>query len=379
MGMKDFFFNNSEKIYNNFPDGIIVLDFMRNIIMWNQKAELIFGYSKSEIKNKNIILLFNEDFDKFNKIIGLNHGSILHATTKTGEKIFVDVTAFDSYNSARIIVSVRALSNKYLELESLLDDYKITKQLVSDRDSFLSSMKLDFLTPINSTIGFSQSLLDEAGGKLNAKQKKYVEIINSNGKKLKNLTDKVFEIISLDAGKKEFNFKNFDFQKLIEFSVEKYNSQTEENKIEILIENLTQKRNAYSDEYAFIQIIEILLDNAIKYGDNKNITIKLFHPESETLEFHDMKCPAGYTEEAYLQIEIADLGAGISEEQATEIFDEYSAKNLAFAQKHEGTALSLPIAKKLANKLGGTLWYLPNTPAGSVFTLLIPVERMNFE
>ena len=340
---------------------------------------MIFGYSKSEIKNKNIVLLFNEDFDKFNKIIGLNHGSILQATTKTGEKIFVDVTAYDAYNSARIIVSVRALSNKYLELESLLDNYKATKQLVTDRDSFLSSMKLDFFTPINSTIGFSQSLLDETGGKLNTKQKKYVEIINSNGKKLKNLMDKVFEIISLDADKKEFNFKNFDFQKLIEFSVEKYNSQMEENKIEILIENLTQKRNAYSDEYAFIQIIEILLDNAIKYGNKKNITIKIFYPNSETLEFHDMKCPAGYTEEAYLQIEVADLGEGISEEQSSEIFDEYSAKNLTVAQKHEGTALSLPIAKKLANKLGGTLWYAPNTPTGSIFTLLIPVERMSFE
>ena len=104
MGIKDIFFGNKESIYNNFPDAIIVLDFMRNIIEWNNRAELLFGYKKAEIKNKNIMLLFAEDFERFNKIIGLNHGTILKATTKTGENIFVDVTAYDAHSSAKTII-----------------------------------------------------------------------------------------------------------------------------------------------------------------------------------------------------------------------------------------------------------------------------------
>ena len=132
MNIKEFFFNNNESIYNNFPDAVIVLDFMRNIIMWNKKAEIIFGYTKAEVKNKNIMMLFLDEFEKFNKIIGLDHGSIISATTKTGEKIYVDVTAYDAYNSGRIIVSVRTLSNKYLELENLLNDYQATKNLVKN-------------------------------------------------------------------------------------------------------------------------------------------------------------------------------------------------------------------------------------------------------
>ena len=64
------------------------------------------------------MLLFAEDFERFNKIIGLNHGTILKATTKTGENIFVDVTAYDAHSSAKTIISVRALSNKFLELQN---------------------------------------------------------------------------------------------------------------------------------------------------------------------------------------------------------------------------------------------------------------------
>ena len=379
MNIKDFLFNNDEKIYNNFPDAIIVLDFMRNIILWSKKAELLFGYSKSEVKNKNIMMLFLDDFEKFTKIIGQNHGNILSATTKTGEKIFVDVTAYDAHNSAKIVVSVRALSNKYLELENLLNDYQATKSLVSNRDSFMSRLKPDFLAPLNAIAGFSQSLIDGVCEPLKTKQKKYVNIINSNSQKLKYLTDKVFEIISLDADTKEFNFKNFDFSKMLDFSISKFEQKAQEKKIKISVDIDTSKRNIYSDEYAFAEVVEILLDNAVKFTPKGEITIKVFHPDTETLENNEMKSPMGYTSQSYLQFEFADTGIGISPEQTADIFDEYSEKNLAIAQKYDGVGLSLPIAKKITYKLNGKIWYTPNTPEGSIFTLLIPIERMNFE
>ena len=379
MNIKDFWFNNDEKIYNNFPDAVIVLDFMRNIVLWSKKAELLFGYTKAEVKNKNIMMIFLDDFDKFNKIIGQNYGNILSATTKTGEKIFVDVTAYDAYNSAKIVVSVRALSNKYLELENLLNDYQTTKSLVSSRDSFLSRLKPDFITPINAIAGFSQSLIDGVCEPLKTKQKKYVSIINSNSQKLKNLTDKVFEIISLDADTKEFNFKNFDFSKILEFSVNKFKEKAEEKKLNISIDINSPKRNIYGDEYAFAEVIEIILDNAIKFTDKGEINIKVFHPDTETLENNEMKSPMGYTSQSYLQFEISDTGIGISPELSADIFDEYSEKNLAIAQKYDGIGLSLSIAKKITYKLNGKLWYVPNTPNGSIFVLLIPIERMNFE
>jgi len=283
MGIKDIIFNNSANIYNNFPDAVIVLDFMRNIIEWNNRAELLFGYKKAEIKNKNIMLLFAEDFERFNKIIGLNHGTILKATTKTGENIFVDVTAYDAHSSAKTIISVRALSNKFLELQNLLDDYQTTKMLVTNRDSFMSNLKFDFITPLNAAIGFSQSLLERVCGDINEKQEKYINIINANNKKVKALMDKVFDNITLDADKREFHFKNFDFSKMIDFVVETRKPLADAKNLSISIQNKTEKRNAFSDEYAFAQILEIFLDNAIKFTEKGEITVIVSHPDIELL------------------------------------------------------------------------------------------------
>ena len=76
-------------------------------------------------------------------------------------------------------------------------------------------------------------------------------------------------------------------------------------------------------------------------------------------------------------------GVGIGSWCAKEVIriaiDEYQIKNLSVAKKYEGTALSLPIARKLVHKFNGTIWCTPNTDQGSIFTFIIPIDRMSFE
>jgi len=379
MNIKDLFFNTDENIYNNLPDAIIILDFMRNIIVWNTKAEMLFGYTKAEVKNKNVKMLFQDDFERFNKIIGLNHGTILNAITKSGESIFVDVTAFDAYNSAKTIISVRALSNKFLELQNLLDEYQATKMLVSNRDSFISNLKFDFINPLNASIGFSQSLLDGICGKTTKKQEKYLSIINTNTKKTKALLDKIFEIIALDADNREFLFKNFEFGKIIEHVITNQKNKLEDKNLKFTSTIETEKRNIYSDEYAFAQVLEILLDNAIKFTDLGEVKLLISHPDRELLEAHEIKIPAGYDEKSFFKIELSDTGIGIADDRLREIFDEYNSKNLAISQKYEGTALSLPIARKIVHKLNGRIWCEHNEQNGSKFIILMPIEKMVFD
>jgi len=117
----------------------------------------------------------------------------------------------------------------------------------------------------------------------------------------------------------------------------------------------------------------------LKFTNKGNIELKIFNPDIETLEFQKIKIPQGYSEKSYIQVEVKDTGIGITEDRLGEVFDEYLAKNLEIAQKYEGTALSLPIAKKLVYQLHGTIWCYKNTPDGTVFSLIIPIERMSFE
>ena len=379
MDIQKFLFNQNDNIYNSFPDAIIVINFMRNIVVWNKRAELLFGYTEKEIKNSNIKLIFNEDYEKLNKIIGLTHGNVLRATTKNNEVIFVDVTAYDAHSSAKTVISVRAVSEKFMMLQGLLEDYQQTKELVNSRDSFLSNLKFDFVTPLNAAIGFSQSLLDNVCDELNAKQRKYVSIINANIKKVSNMMEKVFDIIALDAEKREFNFKSFDFIKIFSFLEETFSLKAKEKNLKIEFNNEVERRNVFSDEYAIIHIMSYLIENAIKFTDNGGIEVCAKYPDIMFLETHGIKIPSGYNEKSYIHIAVKDSGIGIDEEYLVTIFDEYNVKNNQVVKKFGGTALSLPICNKLVQKLSGIIWCESDGVSGSIFNVIIPIERMSFE
>ncbi len=379
MDIQKFLFNQNDNIYNNFPDAIIVINFMRNIVVWNKRAELLFGYTEKEIKNSNIKVIFNEDYEKLNKIIGLTHGNILRATTKNNEVIFVDVTAYDAHSSAKTVISVRAVSEKFMMLQGLLEAYQQTKELVSNRDSFFSNLKFDFVTPLNAAIGFSQSLLDNVCGELNAKQKKYISIINTNIKKVNAMMEKVFYIIALDAGKKEFNFKSFDFIKVFNFLEETFSIKAKEKNLKIEFHNEVERRNVFSDEYAVIHIMSYLIENAVKFTENGGIEVAARYPDIMFLETHGIKIPSGYNEKSYIHLYVKDSGIGIDEEHIATIFDEYNIKNNQVVKKYGGTALSLPICNKLVQKLSGIIWCESDEETGSIFHVIIPIERMSFE
>ena len=116
-----------------------------------------------------------------------------------------------------------------------------------------------------------------------------------------------------------------------------------------------------------------------KYSGVIPIVVSAEYPEIMFLETHGIKIPAGYNEKSYIHISVADTGIGISEEHLANIFDEYNVKNNQIIKKFGGTALSLPICHKLVQKLSGTIWCESDGETGSIFHVVIPIERMSFE
>lgn len=74
-------------------------------------------------------------------------------------------------------------------------------------------------------------------------------------------------------------------------------------------------------------------------------------------------------EQSYLEIEVADNGPGISEEDRGRVFVPF------FTTKAKGTGLGLAICQRLIEGMGGTIQVKANVPSGSVFTLHIPIRR----
>ena len=103
------------------------------------------------------------------------------------------------------------------------------------------------------------------------------------------------------------------------------------------------------------QILLNLLSNAIKFGAGKPITVEV-RP----------------TAECGVEVVVADEGPGISDDDLPRVFDEFV--QIPGADHQTGTGLGLPISRRLALVLGGSLDAASTLGTGSRFTLVLPHE-----
>ena len=102
------------------------------------------------------------------------------------------------------------------------------------------------------------------------------------------------------------------------------------------------------------QILLNLLSNAIKFGMKKPIRVS-----------------CAKTADGGVRISVRDEGEGISKEDQSRIFEEFVQVSLT---QHMGTGLGLPISRRLATLLDGSLDVESTPGVGSVFTLILPAE-----
>ena len=116
------------------------------------------------------------------------------------------------------------------------------------------------------------------------------------------------------------------------------------------------------DLSALSQCLQNLITNALKYGDQGRwIAI---HASAE-----------GGRDHQEVRISVQDRGKGIERSELHHIFEPFYRAPAALAGQIHGTGLGLPIAKSLAEAMGGRLTVTSEVGAGSTFTLHLPVEE----
>lgn len=137
------------------------------------------------------------------------------------------------------------------------------------------------------------------------------------------------------------------------------------------------KKNIFSDENMLSRVLLNVLENAVKFTDTGSIRIKVLHPDIETLKSHRFDIPENFNDKSYLLFKVTDTGIGISEEDASLIFEEYSQSDRTLARKYGGTGLKLALTKKILTSLRGNIWLESEPGQGSTFNFIIPTEKLS--
>ena len=250
---------------------------------------------------------------------------------------------------------LEAIVNKRtLELKSARDKALEVSDLKSN---FISTISHEMRTPLNGIVGAVSLLKNQT---LNSQQIELVQMAENSVDALRRLINDVLDLSKIEAGKLEFQHRNFNPEALVESIASTMSVVAGEKALGFYIDTVDLNVSMInSDPHRLTQVLTNLLNNAIKFTDQGYVLIKAWD------KVEDGNC--------WIYLEVTDTGTGIAENHLDRLFKAFSQADEGIAAKYGGTGLGLSICKELVDLLGGKISVDSTKGKGSTFHVALPV------
>jgi signal transduction histidine kinase/CheY-like chemotaxis protein len=243
----------------------------------------------------------------------------------------------------------------YAELDERAEQLRQASELKS---RFLSNMSHEFRTPLNSILALSRLLMDCTDGPLTAEQERQVTYIRRSAESLTELVNDLLDLAKVEAGKLEVRPRYFTISELFGALRGVMKPLQQNDAVDLVFEDMTNCPALFTDEAKVAQILRNLISNALKFTERGEVRV------TATVDNESRQC----------SLEVADTGIGIAPEDHEVVFQEFSQVANMLQFRANGTGLGLPLSRRLAELLSGTLSLRSTPGAGSTFTLCFPVS-----
>jgi signal transduction histidine kinase/CheY-like chemotaxis protein len=248
----------------------------------------------------------------------------------------------------------------YAELDEKADHLRRADELKS---RFLSNMSHEFRTPLNAIRALTEVLLRRVDGTLTPEQEVEVGYIQKAADQLSELVEDLLDLAKVEAGKISVRPTEFDVPTLFSSLRGMLRPLLVNESVTLVFDNPTGLPALTTDEGKVSQILRNLLSNALKFTERGEVRLSA------------MLTSAG---DAVL-FSVADTGIGIAHDDQERIFQEFGQVDNPIQRRVRGTGLGLPLSRKLATLLGGTLTVESEPGAGSTFSATIPITYVGPE
>jgi PAS domain S-box-containing protein len=355
-------------IVESSDDAIIGKTLDGAITSWNSGAEKMFGYSREEILGNPVLTIFPPDrLDEEPQILArvARGESVDHFETvrvrKDKRLISVSVTISPIKNNNGQIVGASKIAHDITErrqADEALQARDLAQAANRMKSEFLANMSHELRTPLNGIIGFSEFLVDERPGKLNDKQKEYLNDILNSGRHLLQLINDVLDLSKVEAGKMVLYPETFSLPKAVEEVCAVISQLAKKKSITIRREISSGIESVTLDQQKFKQVLYNLLSNAVKFTGEKGL----------------VEITAGPHGPEQFRLQVRDTGIGIKPEDLDKLFVEFQQIDSGAARKYEGTGLGLSLTKKIIEFQSGSITVESQPTRGSAFTVVLPLS-----
>ena len=260
-----------------------------------------------------------------------------------------------------------ALGRAYRELDEsnrgvltlhaeLADKADVLKRAADVKGRVVANVSHEFRTPLHTILGLSKLLVDGSDGPLGDEQLKQVRFIRSSAEELYALVSDLLDLSKAESGTaivRSARFGAADFFASLRGQLRPLLETPEA--VNLVFDEPDPGIELETDESKVAQVMRNLVSNALKFTECGEVRVSLELRDGAAL------------------FRVADTGVGIASENFETVFEEFGQVESAVQQRVRGTGLGLPLSRKLAELLGGTLTLESELGKGSTFTLRIPV------
>jgi signal transduction histidine kinase len=233
-----------------------------------------------------------------------------------------------------------AIAIENVRLFEEIQDKNRQLQLASEHKSqFVSSMSHELRTPLNAIIGLTEMMVTNAARFGTEKAQEPLQRVNRAGTHLLGLINQVLDLSKIEAGKLELNPQTVDLAPLIDEVAGTARQLAQQNKNRLVVEVQENLGTLTVDPMRLRQILLNLLSNACKFTKEGEVKLRA----SRVRNGRD-----------WIVLSVSDTGIGMTADQQSKLFEEFSQADKTTAQRFGGTGLGLAITRKLARMMAAT-------------------------
>jgi len=237
----------------------------------------------------------------------------------------------------------------------------VNKQVALARlkSDFVSNVSHELRTPLALIRLYAETL---ELGRITTQEKKdeYYSIIRKESERLTALINNILDFSRIEAGRKEYDFRETDIAELVRNTLDSYRFQIEQQGFALEEQIDTSIPTVKVDREAIARALVNLVNNALKYSANeKFLGVRL------------------YRDKSLLKLEVSDRGIGIERHEQARIFEKFYRTGDPLVHNTKGSGLGLSLVRHITRAHGGDVEVESTPGRGSKFTLSLPLASQS--
>jgi PAS domain S-box-containing protein len=366
-----------QSILDSMSDGVIVADETGRFILFNPAAEDILHLDPSDTLTESWAArhgLYLPDMatpypsEQFPLMQAIRGQAVEHAEIfvvdkdRTPDGLWLSVDAMPLKDEEGVLHNGVAIfrnitSHKRAE-EALLKAKDAAEAANRAKSRFLANMSHELRTPLNAIIGYSEVLWEDAEESGQDECIPDLRQIHSAGNHLLSLINDILDLSKIEADKMELFIESFDVARSMDDVTATVRSIVEKNGSSLTVRCAAEVGSMRADETRVRQILFNLLSNAGKFTENGAVTLDV---SRHTRAGGD-----------WLEFRVTDTGIGMSPDQISRLFQDFTQVDASATRKYGGTGLGLAISRRFCEMMGGEVTVESALGQGSTFIVRLP-------